>query len=148
MRSAFHAAARAAALLVGLGFAGSSLAEVAVQGAWLRATPPGVAVGAGYGTLSNNGEQAQKIVRIETAIADHAMIHVMSHENGMMKMREAGDVTVPAKGSLALVPGHGHHLMLMGLKQPLVEGQSVPVTFVFGDGSQVKVDFAVRASAP
>ncbi|WP_028080937.1 copper chaperone PCu(A)C [Solimonas soli] len=136
------------ALLAGVAVAGQSLAAVTVQGAWLRATPPGVDVGAGYGTLRNDGDQPRQIVRVETGAADSAMIHSMSQDKGMMQMREAGALAVPAHGSVALTPGQGYHLMLMGLRQPLAAGQSVPVTFVLDDGSRLQVDFPVRAAAP
>ena len=139
---------RFGAVLGAMLFASQSFAAVTVSAPWIRATPPGVSVGAGYGTFANDGATPRKIVGIETSAASSAMLHSMSHDDGMMQMREVGTLEVPAHGSVALAPGHGYHLMLMGLKQPLAEGQTVPVTFTFDDGSKLKVDFAVRATAP
>ncbi|MFT4045764.1 MAG: copper chaperone PCu(A)C [Solimonas sp.] len=139
---------RLAAVLAAGMFASQSFAAVTISAPWLRATPPGVSIGAGYGTLANDGDGARTIVRIETAAAASAAIYSMSHDGGMMQMREVDALEVPAHGSVALVPGHGYHLMLTGLKQPLAEGQSVPVTFVLDDGTKLNVDFPVRAAAP
>lgn len=128
-----------------------SLAQAAdalrFESPWLRATPPGAAVGAGYATLRNDGDVPRVIVGVETAIAAEAMIHSMTHQNGMMKMRHLDQLEIPAHGSAVLKPG-ADHLMLMDLKQPLAKGQTVPLDFVFADGTRQRVDFAVRDTAP
>ena len=67
--------------------------------------------------------------------------------DGMMQMREADGLVVPAHGSVQLAPG-GYHLMLMNLQQPLREGQSAELSFVLDDGTRVKATFPVRSSAP
>ncbi len=43
-----------------------------------------------------------------------------------------------------LAPG-GFHLMMMGLKAPLKQGTSVPVTLVFEKAGKIDVDLAVEA---
>jgi copper(I)-binding protein len=147
MRIPIRRVAPFAALFAAVVVSGTAAAAVTVSAPWLRATPPGVSVGAGYATLSNDGDQARKIVRVETAVASSAMIHSMKSDQGMMQMRELDGLTVPAHGSVQLAPG-SYHLMLMGLKQPLVSGQSATLVFVLDDGTQLKADFPVRAAAP
>lgn len=58
-------------------------------------------------------------------------------------------LSVPAGSFLLLVPGTGPFLQLSGLKQPLVPGQSVLLTFAFDDGSTIhlNVPFAPAPSA-
>ncbi len=114
---------------------------------WLRATPPGAAVGAGYASLRNDGDVPRVIVGVETTVAAEAMIHSMSHQNGMMQMRHLQQLEVPAHGSAVFKPG-ADHLMLMDLKQPLAKGQTVTLDFVFADGTRQRVDFPVRDAAP
>ncbi len=48
---------------------------------------------------------------------------------------------------VTLAPG-GYHIMLMGLKQPLKEGDSFPVTLGFQGSGQVTSTVTVRRTAP
>ena len=48
---------------------------------------------------------------------------------------------------MALEPG-GINIMLMGLKQPLVLGDTVEVVLTFKSGEEVTVDAEVRDEAP
>ena len=68
----------------------------------------------------------------------------MVRDNGMMKMSPVQRIEVPAKGETALRPG-GLHLMIFGLKKPLVPGDTVRLTLTFDDGSRVQVAAPVRA---
>jgi copper(I)-binding protein len=58
-------------------------------------------------------------------------------------------VSIPAGSYAFLVPGIGQFLQLSGLKQPLVPGESVLLTFGFDDGSTIhlNVPFAPAPSA-
>ena len=118
-----------------------------VESAWLRATPAGAQVGAGYATLRNTGKTPRVVVGVETPVSASAQLHSMTHSDGMMRMRHLERLPVPAGGSVALAP-NGNHLMLFGLHAPLVAGQRVPLSFVLDDGSRVTTDFVVRAAAP
>ena len=62
-----------------------------------------------------------------------------------MRMREVEKgLEIPAGGSVMLAPG-GFHLMMTGLKAPLKQGTSVPVTLVFEKAGKVDVELAVEA---
>ena len=54
----------------------------------------------------------------------------MSMQGMVMKMRPITGLDIPAGQPVTLQPG-GDHLMLMGLNQPLHEGQSFPLTLDF-----------------
>ncbi|PZP55043.1 MAG: hypothetical protein DI596_11980, partial [Azospira oryzae] len=69
--------------------------------------------------------------------------HRMSLEDGVMKMRHLPAIEVPAHGTVELKPG-GTHLMLMGLKQPLKEGERFPLTLRFERSGTVALQVAVR----
>ena len=129
--------------------AGCSAAEptLLIESAWLRATPAGAGVGAGYATLRNPGTTPRVIVGAETPVSASAQLHSMTHADGMLRMRHLESLTVPAMGSARLAP-HGDHLMLFGLRAPLVAGQRVPVTFVLADGQRLAIEFVVRDTAP
>lgn len=71
----------------------------------------------------------------------------MTMDGGVMKMRKLEGIDVPAKGSLVLEPG-GMHLMLIGLKAPLAEGQSVPLELRFDKAGVVKTTLKVKSRVP
>lgn len=118
---------------------------VTVDNAWTNATPPGATVGAGYMTIRNGDEAAARLSGMASGAAERVELHTMSMDNGVMTMRPVeGGLEIPAGGAVELKPG-GLHLMLIGLKQPLAEGTTVPVTLVFDSGARVDVALAVRA---
>jgi copper(I)-binding protein len=122
-------------------------AGVHLMQAWLRATPPGATVGAGYGVLHNAGEAPATLVAVESPIAGKVEIHEMREVEGLMQMRRLDEgLRVPAGEQLALAPG-GLHLMLMDLRAPLTEGDAVAMTFRFADGEVVELNVPVRRDA-
>jgi hypothetical protein len=121
------------------------IGAITVGNAWARATAEGAKVGAGYVTLTNTGATADTLVSVETSVAGRAEIHEMSTtDDGVMRMRQLKDgLEIPAGGSAELKPG-GTHLMLLDLKQPLAEGQTVSVKLTFKSGAVGSVDLAVK----
>lgn len=123
---------------------------IAVERAWARATPSGAKVAAGYLTIVNSGPD-DRLLSATAEIADRVEIHEMTMENGMMRMRELPDgVTLPKGETVMLAPG-ATHLMFLGLKRELKEGESFAGTLTFSDGKTVDVTFEVAglgAAAP
>jgi periplasmic copper chaperone A len=119
--------------------------QVKIIDAWTMATPPGADVGAGYMRVLNEGAAAVRLVGGETPASATVEVHMMSMDNGVMRMRPASEGLEIAPGaSVELKPG-GYHLMLIGLKAPLTEGSSVPLTLIFDGGMRVETALAVRA---
>ncbi|MGE0062780.1 MAG: copper chaperone PCu(A)C [Xanthobacteraceae bacterium] len=110
---------------------------------WARATPKGATVGGGYLTITNTGKEADRLVGGSTDVAGKVEFHEMSMEGGVMKMRPlANGLTIKPGETVALKPG-GYHVMFMGLKKPLVEGQSFKGTLVFEKAGKIEVDFKI-----
>jgi len=120
-------------------------AQITVQDAWMRATPPGAKIAAGYLTIRNAGS-ADRLVGATSPAAERVETHVTARDGDMMRMREVKGYDVPAKGTLELKPA-GAHLMLVNIKAPLKEGTSVPVTLMFQNAGDIKVAFQVRPLA-
>jgi copper(I)-binding protein len=98
---------------------------VSVSNAWARATVPGQqATGAYLDIVSSEGGA---LVGATSPVAGTVEVHQMSLENGVMKMRAAPRLVLPAGETVSLKPG-GYHVMLMDLKQALREGDKVPLT--------------------
>jgi len=60
-----------------------------------------------------------------------------------MKMRQVKEIAVKAGGQAELKPG-SYHVMLIDLKAPLKEGETVPLTLTFDDGSSQTIDAPVK----
>ncbi|PWC78037.1 copper chaperone PCu(A)C [Azospirillum sp. TSH64] len=132
--------------------AGTALAHGFKAGAieighpWARATAPSAPNGGAYLSLTNTGTTEDRLVGASTPAAEKAELHTHLNENGVMKMREvAGGIPVPAGEAVKLAPG-GLHIMLLGLKQPLVKGAHIPMTLRFEKAGTVEVEIAVEAA--
>lgn len=109
---------------------------------WSRATPPGAPTGVAYLGIANKGP-ADTLVRVESPVAREVQIHMSYTEDGMMRMRPVASLEIPEKGRVQFKPG-GLHLMLVGLKQPLTEGDRVALTLVFERTGPVQVEAIVQ----
>ena len=131
--------ALAAALVTLPAFAG----ELAIAKAWSRATPPGVTVGVAYFTLKNDTAKADRLLKISSPVASKAQVHRTEILDGIARMREVAVLHVDAGQTLEFAP-NGMHVMLMGLRQPLVEGQTFEIEMLFELAGPRKVKVAVR----
>lgn len=121
--------------------------DLAVSQAWSRAMPPSAPTGAVYFVLENRGEQPQRLVGAQTSRAEKTELHTHVHQGDMMKMQQIEAVDVPAGGKVEFKPG-GNHVMLFGLKQPLVAGESFPVTLQFENGGEITTEVSIEVDAP
>jgi periplasmic copper chaperone A len=119
------------AFAAGLVAASAALAQptqLDVANAWAGATPGKAENGAAYVTITS--PTADRLVSANTPVAKKAELHTMSMQGMVMKMRPISGVDIPAGQPVSLKPG-GEHIMLMGLNEPLLEGQSFPLTLDF-----------------
>lgn len=116
---------------------------IMVQDPYVRAVPPGQPNSASFMSLHNPDEQGHVLIGASSPAAEVAELHTHTMEGGMMRMRKVEKVDLPGGDRVSLEPG-GLHVMMIGLKQKLVPGEKVPLTLLFEDGSQLKVDAPVR----
>jgi periplasmic copper chaperone A len=118
--------------------------DLVITQAWSRATPNGAKIGAGYLTIENKGTTADKLIGVNGDIAGKIELHEMSMNNGVMKMRPVdGGLTIDPGKTVKLAP-NGYHLMIMDLKNPLKQGDKVPVTLSFEKAGKVAVTLDVQ----
>ena len=70
-------------------------------------------------------------------------IHNHINDKGIMKMRAVKQIAIPANGSIKLQHG-GFHIMLMGLKKPLREGDKFDLTLIFKKAGTVLCSVLVK----
>ena len=121
-------------------------ATVQVAGAICRPTPVGRQMTGCYLTLTSAA--ADRLVSASSPDAGRVQIHESRIESGMMMMHELRDgLPLPAGEAVALAPG-GNHLMLLGVKEPLVAGDTVALTLTFATSAPVEVTATVGQPAP
>ena len=132
-------------LLIAIGAGATSKHGVRVEQAWARATPPAAAVGGAYLAVANDGDIDDRLLGLQSDVAERVEIHEMRMDGDVMRMRQvAGGLPVPAHGRLVLAPG-GQHLMLIGLKRQLAEGDRFQLTLQFARAGPVRANVVVLA---
>jgi hypothetical protein len=114
-----------------------------IAGPWSRATPKGASVAAGYLTIKNTGTAADRLVGGSSDAAAKFEVHEMSMDNGVMKMRPLKDGLEIKPGETVELKPQGLHVMFVGLKKPLQQGDHVKATLEFEKAGKVDVEFDV-----
>jgi hypothetical protein len=138
----------AAALMFSGGAAGAqtyTVGAIEIGSPWARATPKGAAVGGAYMTITNKGAEADRLMSISSPAAAQVAVHQMSMDKGVMSMR-------PVQGGLEIKPGQtvvfnpdSFHIMLMGLKQPLMQGERLKATLDFAKAGKIDLEYVVES---
>ena len=128
-------------LLGSLFLAGLSLAQpkIEVKDAWVREVPPTSKMSAAYMIIENKGKEADRLVDASNNVSEITELH----ETVEGRMRRVKAIEMPAGGKVELKPG-GLHIMLINLKKPLKEGDTVELTLKFEKSGEVKVQAPVR----
>jgi len=130
-------------LALTLGAAVSQEAGVSVRDAWVRETPPGMTMMAGYMALRNNTSRSQVLVAASSSGFESVMIHRTLVKDGVARMVHESRIELTPNASLIFAPG-GYHLMLMNPKRTLRAGDRVDINLEFRGGLVLPVVFEVR----
>jgi copper(I)-binding protein len=121
-----------------------SVGDLKIEHPWAKPSLKGVPNGVAYMTITNTGEADDTLLAADADFSNAVELHTMSMTDGVMRMRqlEAG-VPLPSGETVKLEPG-GLHVMLIGLKQPLTEGQTLPLTLTFEEAGTLEVELAIE----
>ena len=124
--------------------AGPALAETTIQVQDPYARSANQMSGAAFMVLMNAGDQDDRLVSAASEIAERVELHThVEDASGVMQMMEVEEgFVIPAGGMHALERG-GDHVMFMGLKQPLAQGDTVSVTLSFEKAGDITVEMPV-----
>jgi hypothetical protein len=109
-------------------------------------TPKGAKTGAAYMEIVNNGKEPLVIKALTTSVAETVEVHTMTMDRDIMRMR-------PLELPLTIAPGEtlklvkDRHVMLIGLKKPLVEEDMVPFKIEFANGKSMEFDLYVEGES-
>ena len=137
-----HLSLFAASLLFSAGVFAGAADHVSVQEPYVRLAPPNAPATGAFMVIRNNGDKDIKVLKADNPASKVTELHTHLNEGGVMKMRPVQAIDIKAKGEAALKPG-SLHIMMIDLKAPMKEGDVVPITLTFDDGSSKKVDAKV-----
>jgi len=118
------------------------IAQVVVANAWVRGTVAGQKATGAFMELKSPTDTS--LVGAASPLAGIVEVHEMKMDAGVMRMNAVDRLPLPAGKAVELKPG-GYHVMLMDLRQPLKEGDTVPVTLTFEDKAGRKQTVEVKA---
>ncbi len=122
---------------------GAVMAQTSVTEPWVRGTVAQQRSTGMFAVITS--VKGGKLVSASSSAAGVVEFHEMTMEGAVMKMRAVPALDLPPGKAVELKPG-GYHVMLMDLKQPLKDGESVPVTLVV-EGSDGKRE-SIEIKAP
>jgi hypothetical protein len=103
----------------------------------------GDSVSAAYMIIRNNGNSADKLVRVSSEICEAVELHTSLTEGDVTKMMPVDGIEIPANGQAELKPG-GLHIMLIGLKQDLKVSDKIRLQLEFENSSPMEIEVEVR----
>ena len=148
---ALRSCSLALAVMAGPAFAhGATVGDIAIEHPFAAPSIPGTSNGAAYfAALENTGNAGDRLLRATTPAASRVELHTMAVDaQGVMRMREVDGIALAPHAKIEMRPGSGMHLMLIGLKEPLKEGSSFPMTLQFERAGVVEVKVVVQATKP
>jgi copper(I)-binding protein len=144
VRTIFLALAAAVAIAWPATAADVTAGSLKISAPWARETPKGASVGGGYLSITNTGNEPDRLIGGSATVSKRFEIHSMTMENGVMKMRPVSDgLEINPGQTVELKPG-GYHVMFVDLNEPLKKGDRLKVTLEFARAGKVDVDFTVE----
>ncbi|MBP9792278.1 MAG: copper chaperone PCu(A)C [Rickettsiales bacterium] len=120
-------------------FASESL--VVVTDGWTRIS--NTKTSASYMTIKNIQDKDVILVSASSDFASIVELHKTVTENNISQMVPINRLVIPAHDEVLLKP-KGLHIMLIGLKKPLVKGEVVPISLHFENMGPVTVNTIVK----
>jgi copper(I)-binding protein len=122
---------------------GTHAGNIHVEKAQARASVGNQANGAVFLVIENVGKADDALLSAFAHVSNKIEIHSMTMDGDVMKMRTVERLDLKASEKIEMKPGHGYHLMLMGLKKPLKAGDTFPMQLTFRKAGKVQVKVTV-----
>lgn len=115
-----------------------------VKDPYARSARPNAPTGAAFMMLQSQTDQDLKLIGVRSDVAKRVELHThIDKGDGIMQMRQIeGGIAIPAGESHMMKRG-GDHVMLMGLNQSLVDGETITVIFEFENAKDMTVEIPI-----
>jgi len=132
---------------IGTGIAhGVSIGNLEIEHPWSRETKHGMHMAAGFMSITNNGDEDDRLIKATAEVSDIVQLHNMKMENDVMSMFEMKDgILIPAGQTVELRP-MSLHVMFMEMKSRPKQGEKFKGTLTFEKAGTVAIEFEVEAS--
>lgn len=114
-----------------------------VREGWIRLTPGGMPMHAGFARIENPCASPLRIVGASSPGYESVELHESRIEGGVSRMRAVPELRIAPDRTAVLKPG-GLHLMLMAPTSRLKPGSRVAVEFRLAGGGRLLGEFEVR----
>lgn len=119
--------------------------SIVIDQPWIRATPGGARVAAGYMTITNTGTEPDRLIGGMLPQAGRFEIHEMTMVGNFMQMREIPEgLEIKPGEKVEFKPG-GYHVMLMNFREPLKQGEKLQGQLRFEKAGTVEIAYQVEA---
>ena len=116
--------------------------DLIISDAWVRETPPGKMMTAGYASIENLSKDVITITGVSAEVAGHTSLHETRIERDRSTMRPVAQLSIKAGERVSLKPG-GLHIMLMKLSESLTDGQSIDICLELENNDSLCSAFSV-----
>ncbi|MCM2561501.1 copper chaperone PCu(A)C [Lutimaribacter sp. EGI FJ00015] len=119
-------------------------ADITVDDPYARASSMMSSSGAAFMIIHNTGDTDDHLVGAASDIADKVELHTHKEDDmGVMRMIHVEEgFAIPAGGTIEMVRG-GHHVMFLGLKGEMAQGDMIDLTLQFEKAGDVTVEVPV-----
>ena len=117
--------------------------SLTVEAVWARATPGSATNGAVYLTIKNKGHDDDQLIKAHSDQSALSSLHTHIMYKGISRLRPVYAIFIPKMGTAQLKPG-GDHIMLMGLKKPLKEGDTISLSLTFKKAGTKNLTVSVK----
>ncbi|MES2831905.1 MAG: copper chaperone PCu(A)C [Pseudomonadota bacterium] len=111
------------------------------------ASLPGQTSAVVYLTIENQGTSVDRLVALTSPAAQSVMVHRMTMNGPVMAMREVEDLPLEPQKKMTLTAGSSYHIMMTGLRKPLVLQDKVPLVLTFERAGKLEVTVNIERSA-
>lgn len=116
---------------------------IQIEGAWARPATEG-RMSAAYFLITNFENEPDTLLSVESDIAELVEVHESYEtDNGMMGMREASNLEIPAQSTIRMQQG-GLHIMLIQVTRTLADGDTFELTLNFARSEPQTIEIPVR----
>lgn len=119
-------------------------AAISVEDPYARASRPNAPSGAAFMKITNAGDTDDRLIAAASDIAERVELHThLEDADGVMRMVEVEDGFLIPAGETHMLRRGGDHVMFMGLRQSLENGDIIEVTLTFENAGDMTVQVPV-----